>query len=366
MPIGSFMSPPNSYFALIAVLAIAVIALFVFLNSRWRFVDFYKTYPIRVHGGLRRFPNRITWLRTFSFDNYEYIVRGKRHAERFEFLTRNRDEEGGWTVKKLHLMDPRSGAIDLRVHTMELRPFKVSSADHHDMEVHATIEFQLDRDRLFRCFQYANLGVALLTRLEDFIRAQIKVRQNEDVAREIADIRAEIFQDMKKAEDTDIDQFKVWRGQNGDDTPPNPYFRGTQSKALGIHITALSLQVEQLDANHQVPAGDGGQQTSALMIPPKFLDNLRDMFSRGGADTAGANEALLRTMEMHTRENIAKHVSAAGKMFVISSDDLGMARNAVFRSSITAGGTGEVQSTLSPQDGEHGKDSSSQPEKEPA
>ncbi len=357
MPIGDFISHFDLYSALKVVSVIAAIALLLFLNTRWRLVDFYKTYAIRTHGGLRRFPTKITGLRTLSFNNYEYIVKGKRSAARFEFLTRNRDEAGGWTVKKLHLMNPRTGAIDLRVHTMEVRPFNVQTADHHDMEVHATIEFQLDRGRLFRCFQYGDLGVALLTRFEGFIRAQINKRQNEQVAREITEIRAQILKDMKEAEDKDREDFKTWREKNGNGALPNGYFRGTQSTALGVHITALSLQVEQVDADEQLPAEGGGQQTSALMIPPKFLDNLRDMFERGGADSAGANEALLQTMEMHTRENIARHVAHAGQTFIISSDDLGLARTSIFRSTVRPSNTAEASKTASPQDGEDGKDS---------
>jgi hypothetical protein len=310
-----------------------------------------------VHGGLRRFPASITWLKTFSFQNYEYIVRGKANAARFEFLTRNRDEAGAWTVKKLHLMNPRTGALDLRVHTMEVRPFKVSSADHHEMEVHATIEFQLDRARLFRCFQFGNLGDALLTRLEGFIRAQINKRQNEEVAKDITNIREEIWREMKEPEDTDNEKLKAWRGQNGNGILPNAYFKGTQSRALGIHITALSLQVQQLDEDQQLPAEAGGQQASALMIPPKFLDNLRDMFARGGADSAGANEALLQTMEMHTRENIARHVSKSGQMIIISSDDLGLARTSMFRSSIRASQAAQASDTPSLQDEAGSKDS---------
>jgi hypothetical protein len=290
-------------------------------------------------------------------DNFEYIVKGKRNAERFEFFTRNRDEAGGWLVKKLHLMNRSTGAIDLRVHTMEVMPFQVSSADHHDMKVHATIEFQLDRRRLFRCFQYANLGVALLTRLEGFIRAQINKRQNEEVAKEITLIRETILQDMKKAEDADNEGLKAWLERNGKDGTPNAYFRAMQSTALGIHITGLSLQVEQVDTVHEFPTEAGGQQTSALFIPPRYLDDVRDMFARGGADSAGANEALLRTMEMHTRENIARAASKAGQMIIISSDDLGMARTSVFRSGIRANKPASAQDTSAPHDGERGKDS---------
>jgi hypothetical protein len=113
------------YHALIGFLTLAPLALIVFMNSRWRFADSYKIYAIRTHGGLRRIPSRITWLRTLSLDNYEYVVRGKRQAARFEFFTRNQDEAGDWIVKKLHLMDPRTGAIDLRAHAVEVRPFKV-------------------------------------------------------------------------------------------------------------------------------------------------------------------------------------------------------------------------------------------------
>ena len=41
-----------------------------------------------------------------------------------------------------------------------------------------------------------------------------------------------------------------------------------------------------------------------------------------------ANEALLRMLEMHTRENIAQN--ARGQMVVISAEDLGMARTSIF------------------------------------
>jgi hypothetical protein len=356
MPIFELLSPLALHIALIIVLVIAAIALLAFLNSRWLIADFYTTYAIRVHEGIRRFPASITWLRTLSFYKYEYIVRGSRNAARFEFLTRNRNAEGGWIVKTLYLMNRKTGAIDLRVHTMEVRPFKVSSADHHDMEVSATIEFQLDRGRLFRCFQYANLGVALLTRFEGFIRAQINSRQNQDVAKDIAKIREAILQDMKKAEDRDNELLKAWGEQNGKGVLPNGYFKGTQSTALGIHVTGLSLQVEQVDAPEELSAQTAGQHSSALMIPPKRLDDLRDMFERGGADIAGANEALLRTMEMHTRENIARLASNAGRMIIISSEDLGVARTSVFRSSIRAEEAAQAEDSSTPQGGEPAKE----------
>lgn len=344
-------------YALIAVVVIIVISFAAFVNTRWLIVDFYTTYAIRVPGGIRRFPASITWLRTLSVANYEYVVKGKRNAVRFEFFTRNRDEAGGWTVKKLHLMNRRTGGIDLRVHTMELNPLKASSADHHDMEVHARIEFQLDRKRLFRCFQYANLGVALLTRLEGFIRAQINSRQNEDVAKDIAKIREAILQDMITPEREDNDGLAAWLTANGEKAPVNGYFKGTQSTALGIHITDLSLQVEQVDSALEFPAIPADRQhASALLIDPKYLDNLRDMFARGSADSEGANEALLRTLEMHTRENIARHVSKAGQMIIVSSEDLGLARTSVFRSGVRSGKAAQVQDTPPSQDGERGKD----------
>jgi hypothetical protein len=62
-------------------------------------------------------------------------------------------------------------------------------------------------------------------------------------------------------------------------------------------------------------------------------------------------------MEMHTRENIARHASNAGQMIIISSDDLGIARTSVFRSGIKAGKTGQAYDTPSPQDGERRNDS---------
>ena len=357
MPISDVVSPHGLLFALVVVSVIIVIAFFIFINLRWLIVDYYTTYAIRVHGGIRRFPTSITWLKTFSFENYEYIVKGRRNAERFKFFTRNRDEAGGWIVKKLQLMDRGTGAIDLRVHSIELNPFKVSSADHHDMEVHATIEFQLDRKRLFRCFQYADLGVALLTRLEGFIRAEINRRQNEKVAADITEIRKAIKEAMIAPEREDAGELAAWRATNGEKALTNAYFKGTELTALGIHITNLTLQVEQVDADTALPARPAGDlRESALLIPPRYLDDMRDMFARGDSDSVGANEALLRVLEMHTRENIARCVSKTGQMIIISSDDLGMARTSVFRGRLRNKEPAEPLDTPHAPDGEGGKD----------
>ena len=356
MTLNDLMSQHGFLPALVAVSVAFGILFALFLNSRWRIVDSFTTYAIRIHGGIRRFPTSITWLRTLGFENYEYVVKGNRNAARFEFFTRNRDKAGDWTVKKLHLMNRRTGAIDLRVHTLELKPFGVSSADHHDMEVHATLGFQLDRGRLFRCFQYANLGIVLLTRLEGFIRTQINSRQNEDVAKDITKMREAILADMRKPEDEDNEGFKAWLAKNNGSAQPNAYFRGTPSTALGIHITDLSLQVEQVDSDLAIPtAPANGQFAPALFIPPKYLDNMRDMFARGREDVEGANEALLRTLEMYTRENIARHVSK-GQMIIISSDDLGLARTSAFRDSVRPSKAAKALDVPSPQVEERGKD----------
>jgi hypothetical protein len=154
-------------------------------------------------------------------------------------------------------MNRYTGAIDLNVHPIEVRPFKVSSADQHDMEVHATIVFQLDRGRLFRCFQYTRLSGFLLTRFDNFIRAQINKRQSDDVIKEITEIRTQILEDMRKVEDKDNEDLKAWRTLNGYDAPPSAYFRSTQSRALGIHITDLLLQVERI----------------GVLIPSEFEEN---------------------------------------------------------------------------------------------
>jgi hypothetical protein len=119
----------------------------------------------------------------------------------------------------------------------------------------------------------------------------------------------------------------------------------------------LTLQVEQVDADTALPARPAGDlRESALLIPPKYLDDMRDMFARGDSDSLGANEALLRVLEMHTRENIARCVSKAGQMIVISSDDLGMARTSVFRGRLRNKEPAEPLDTPHAPDGEGGKD----------
>ena len=51
-------------------------------------------------------------------------------------------------------------------------------------------------------------------------------------------------------------------------------------------------------------------------------------------DYEAANEALLRMLEMHTRENIARDAAKSGQMVVISSEELGLARTSIFRSGL--------------------------------
>lgn len=317
-----------------------------FILTRSRIVDTYSTYAVRTADGIKRFQRNPTKLRRFPLSRQEYIVTGKPIASSFEIDTRDRDRSGEWRTKKVHLMNHSTGAIDLRIHTMEIKPFQVKTADQHQMEVHAALAFQLDRDRLFRCFQYANLSVALLTRVEGAVRAHISGRQNEEIGEEISEIRKHILDEIKKPEEDDSKTFEAWRKMQTSLDHENSYFETTSSNALGIHVADISLQIEQSDPKTpEILSGD-----SVMTILPRHLDNVRDMFlpthpslpsGENGHDAGGrshhtpddymvANEALLRMLEMHTRENIARN--AKGQMVVISSEDLGVARTSVFKS----------------------------------
>jgi hypothetical protein len=329
--------------------------------------------------GIRRFPVKSTILKTLSFNNYEYVVRGRQKAACFEIDTRIRQQEGEWKTKKFCLMSPSTGAIDLRVYTMAIKPLLVMSVDQHTMKVDATLEFQLDKNRLFRCFQYGNLGVSLISRFEGAIISEISSRENQEIIQDISKIEQLIFEEMIALEEEDSSQLEDWRSEHPDKYV-NTYFKTKPSRALGIRITNVAVHVEQDDTLSDTPLVKGGEaaQGSVMSILPKHLDTVRDLFLRARAkkflrahenksddtgkegesgttqiasfrdDYEAANEALLRMLEMHTRENIARNAAKSGQMVVISSEELGLARTSIFRSGLRVP---EGKSTSEPKKG---------------
>lgn len=343
------------YWGYILAFSAIIVAALIYIWAKFIWpqlvVDQYATYAIRTESGIKRFPSSRSRLRkNILSTDHEYVVRGEQNAKRFQIDSRDRDEKGEWFEKKIYLMNPRTGELDLRKHTMILQPFEVHSNDHHLMRAYASVEFQLDQDRLFRCFEFGNIGNTLLSRAENNIRAQISGLENQEISPNIESIINNLFDYIQGIEQRDFEKFNEWKSDSENNSDYSIFFKQNRSDALGIHVTNVSVQVEQID-----PAPDPETMAlgSVMTISPAHLDNVRDMFlqinnrsnntnvnylepsekDRVNPYTA-ANQALLQMLEMHTRENIASKMGQSGQMVVISSDDLGLARASVFRSGI--------------------------------
>lgn len=342
---------------LIIFAIVVAIILLIWITFTWPqiVVDQYATYAIRTEDGIKRFPSaRERLKKTFFTTDHEYIVKGTRNSARFQIDSRDRNQKGEWFEKKINLMNARTGELDLRKHTMVLQPFDVHSNDHHLMRAYVSVEFQLDQDRLFRCFEFGNIGNTLLSRVENKVRADISGLENQEIAPNIEQIRTELLKYVQGIEQADIDEFNRWKSSQENGNNNGAYFKQNRSDALGIHVINVSVQVEQID---KAPDPEAMSHGSVMTIPPAHLDNVRDMFlqiknkpnnqnmkylkpSDKDLDDpyTVANEALLQMLEMHTRENIATKLGQSGQMVIISSEDLGLARSSVFRTGIKVGG----------------------------
>jgi hypothetical protein len=267
--------------------------------------------------------------RGIIIDPEEFIVRGD-SAAAVEFVAL--DPANGQR-KMVPLMDKRTGAVNLRPQYCVPLPFAATTADNHRVMVEARVQFSLNRERMFFVYHLQDFGMALETRIQSALRAEIGKRQDEDLRASLHEVEEAAVKRLRQGE-TDGDEAHepgVALGANFH-TVSFTYTAADEFAAAGGAPTVVGVGGAPLPVNEAATAAERARalmrSSGALALKPQQLDQLADVFrNRDPASTA----AILTMLDMQTRQNIAEALAASGQLIVLTPQELGLAAGAALQ-----------------------------------
>lgn len=302
---------------------LALVITYVVLKSYQARVDF--TYMTHNDHGFRRALHG----RGVIWDPEESIVRGAA-APRIEFVAL--DPASGQR-KLTPLMNAGSGAVNLRPQYCVPLPFAAVTADNHKIMVETRVQFSLNRDRMSFVYHLQDFGLALETRIQSALRAEIGKRQDEELRASLHDVEEAAVKRLRQGE-TDGDEAHeqgVALGVNFH-TLSFTYSAADEFAASGPAPTVIGMSgASALPADAAAAAERARlmmRSSGALGLKPQQLDQLADVFrNRDPASTA----AILAILDMQTRQNIAEALASSGQLVVLTPQELGLAGAAVLQ-----------------------------------
>ncbi|MBP6689837.1 MAG: hypothetical protein KA153_07585 [Hyphomonadaceae bacterium] len=298
----------------VAVLVgVIVLAAMFYILRRYYEARYDLTYMTQDDRGFRRALDGKVVL----WDWDESVVRGPT-APHVEFVALDPATGGRRTVK---LLNPRTGAINLRPHYCAPLPFDAVTADSHKVIVEARVQFSLNRELLKHVYEIQEFSLALESRIQSAFRAEIGKRNDEDLRASLQEVERGAIERLRRDE------------EEGDEA-------GEKGMALGVRFHTANFTYTQPDefavpaiaiSGPPLPANATPEQHAAaralaraagvLTLRPQQIDQLADVFKN--RDPA-ALSALLAVMEMQTRQNIAESLAASGQLLVLTPQELGL------------------------------------------
>jgi len=301
----------------------AILLLLVLAYLVWKFystrVDF--TYMTHNDQGFKRSLRG----RGFILHPEEFIVRGG-GAPRVEFVAL--DPATGQR-KLVPLLDRRSGAINLRPQFCVPLPFSAVTADDHQIVVDVRVQFSLDRDKLYFVYNVQDFGLALETRIQSAIRAEVGLREDQQLRARLHEVEEGAVKRLRQAE------------EEGDEAHEMGIALGAKFHGVSFTYTSVADFAALPTAGVAPPIGGGAAalepggaapavldrlralpRAGALSLTPQQLDKLADQFRTQTPQSTGA---LLAILEMQTRQNIAEALAASGQLIVVTPQELGLA-----------------------------------------
>lgn len=308
---------PTAGWALLAAVLLYII---------WKFYQTRVDFTFMTHndqGFKRALKGRgIIW------DPEEFVVKGA-SAPRVEFVAL--DPANGQR-RMTALLDQRSGRVNLRPQYCVPLPFQAITADNHKVMVEARVQFSLNRERMFFVYHLQDFGLALETRIQSALRAEIGKRQDEELRAALHDVEEGAVARLRKGEEDgdEVHEPGVALGANFH-TVSFTYMAADEFGADGLSALATGAGVG-------APSGDAAASAEraraimrsggALALKPQQLDQLADVFrNRDSASTS----AILTILEMQTRQNIAEALASSGQLMVLTPQDLGFVGAAAAR-----------------------------------
>ena len=299
-----------------ALVGVVLFAVIFYIWTRYYEARYDRTYMTQDDRGFRRALEGKVVL----WDYEESVVRGPT-APHIEFVALDPATGGRRMVK---LMDPRTGAINLRPHYCAPLPFDAVTADSHKVIVDARVQFSLNRALLKHVYEIQEFSLAMESRIQSAFRAEIGKRNDEELRASLQDVERGAIERLRRDE------------TEGDEA-------GEPGMALGVRFHTANFTYTQPDefaapaafalpgAGAALPANATPEQQAAaralaraagvLTLRPQQIDQLADVFKN--RDPA-ALSALLAIMDMQTRQNIAESLAASGQLLVLTPQELGL------------------------------------------
>jgi hypothetical protein len=298
--------------AVAALAGVIVLAGGVYIFLRYYEARHDRTFMTHDERGFKR----ALQGKTVLWDWEESVVKGPT-APQLEFVAFDPATGGRRTMK---LLDPRTGAINLRPHYCAPLPFEAVTADKHKVVIDARVQFSLNRELLRHAYEIQELSLALETRIQSAFRSEIGKRKDEELRAQLQEVEAGAIAQLRQAED------------EGDE-------KGERGMALGVRFHTANFTFIQPDefaspalaAVAALPPGATPEQHAlaraaarsqgVLTLRPQQLDQLADVFK--DRDATGS-AAILALLEMQTRQNIAEALAASGQLVVMTPQELGL------------------------------------------
>jgi hypothetical protein len=305
----------------VAVGAVLLLLAIIYVVSRYYEARYDRTFMTQDDRGFKRGLKG----RTILWDFEETVVKGPT-APHIAFVAL--DPASG-ERRMVNLLDPRTGAINLRPQYCAPRPFEAVTADSHKVVVDARVQFSLNRDLLKHVYEIQEFSLAMESRIQSAFRAEIGKRQDEDLRASLQDVERGAIERLRRDESEGDESGEPgmalgvrFHTANFSYTQPDEFATSPMSTAVAIPPGATPEQQAAIRA----AARAGG----VLTLRPQQIDQLADVFkNRDPAATA----AILALLDMQTRQNIAEALASSGQLVVITPQELGLVGAAAMRDS---------------------------------
>ncbi|MFC7290372.1 hypothetical protein [Hirschia litorea] len=281
-----------------AVLLVALLGVLIYRASRTFDANPNHTYVVQSEGeivGALREPAtlwdpKMSVLRDKDAPDITYPAR---KAQTGEFYTRS-------------LVNRRTGRISLTVNTCTPKPFRSITLDRHQLEITANVVFRLDIERIHICSQLDNFGATLSNRIENLFDNEITSCRDEDIRAQQTRIEQSVTQALRSIEEDA-------KGDNMLNGMP-----------LGIKIYEANFSFSEIDTMAEAQAahaGPEGRPIGPIWIDQQHIDKLADTLSDR---TPEVRDAVMRMIELQTRQNIVEILSKSGGLVAFTAKELGL------------------------------------------
>ena len=246
--------------AIAALVGVLLLAVATYVWMRYYEARHDRTYMTHDEAGFKRALSGKTVL----WDYEESVVRGP-SAPHIEFVALDPATGGRRNVK---LMDPKTGAINLRPQYCAPLPFEAVTNDSHKVVVDARVQFSLNRDLLKHVYEIQEFSLAMETRIQSAFRAEIGKRNDEDLRRALAEVERNVIEHLRRAE------------EEGDEA-------GEPGMALGVRFHTANFSYTQTD-EFAAPLMGGGAMP---VLPPGASPEQHQQADRARRRAARAGRA---------------------------------------------------------------------------